>query len=120
MHWRRSRIGRCTVADSVVERDARVCTCGHTGHWHSAVILSDTEYTDVPMGEGECEASGECECKRFVLDHVDTLDSLRGERDRAVKQRDEELWERVEDYFRYRHQDREELFRVLFGEDDNA
>lgn len=38
--------------------------------------------------------------------------------DQARKQRDEELRERVEDYFRYRHQDREELLRVLFEEAD--
>lgn len=55
-----------------------VCTCGHTAHWHAAVIVSDGNIaSEVPQGEGECEASDKCDCKRFDLDHVDTLNSLR-------------------------------------------
>ena len=61
---------------------ARVCACGHTAHWHNAIIAG-FEPKDA-QGEGECEANGSCECKRFAEDKTDSYESLRRERDEAL------------------------------------
>ena len=68
---------------------ARVCTCGHTAHWHNAIASDETERVTtqdtyvVESGDGECEANAHCSCRRFVEDKTDNYESLRGERNRA-------------------------------------
>jgi hypothetical protein len=51
------------------------------------------------QGEWECEANTTCKCKRFVLDHVDTISGLRGERDR-LRARTHEIAEAKDQQYR--------------------
>lgn len=53
-----------------MELDARVCRCGHTAHWHGAMVGK----AKVPMGEGACDS---CDCARMDEVRTDTLSSLR-------------------------------------------
>lgn len=62
------------LAARVVERpdegpaDDAICRCGHTAHWHAAVIWKGkppSEAVKVPQGAGCCDYNSECGCERF-------------------------------------------------------
>jgi hypothetical protein len=57
-----------TITAGLAE-DAR-CRCGHTAHWHAAVVYDGHGEQRVPQGAGICEEHSEdgspCGCERFV------------------------------------------------------
>ena len=73
---------------------ARVCTCGHTAHWHNAILDASElriNQSDVErqQGMGECEANKDCKCSRFEEDKTDSYESLRRELRLAIEERDQ-------------------------------
>ena len=55
---------------SPIPLDARVCKCGHTAHWHGALVEGQL----VPMGQGGCDS---CDCAMMDEVRTDSLSSLR-------------------------------------------